>query len=764
MVTSQDISTRGVQAKDKSVRELLSNVQYSIDFYQRDYKWESKQVFELISDLTERFLDSYRPVHVRSEVATYPSYYLGSIVLSKKIDGLFIVDGQQRLTTLTLLLIYLRNQQSTQGDVEDPNLQALIQSTQFGKKNFNIDVVDRRSVVELLYAGHEPPLDVEETLLGVSATNMLERYSDIEECFPEECKGSAISFFADWLIERVQMVEIIAFSDEDAYTVFETMNDRGLTLSPSDMLKGYLLSNIKDLAVRNNGEGVWKSSVSTLKSSSAKDAKNDFFRTWFRGQYAQTVGHPVNTDYERLGPEFHRWLRINADSIGIKHSDHFADFVIKKLPVFSRVYSSVNNAQTVFNPEISKDELIYYVSQARIDDGLLYMSVIDPNDNKETSDSKIRVVARYLDILIYRRTWAGKNLTKSGLKNSFIPLAKELRGLSLEDLTVRLFAELTKAGHDNFETSPPVLTNTYRRRIHRLLARLITYVETSTIEQNPYAKLVARSGRSRYDIEHIWPDKFEEYKHLFLDKGDFDNYRNRLGSLVIIPSYLNQSYNAMPTQDKIKLYGRSDHYSLVASLASSSYIKNTKFTKWVEASGLHFVHYDGSERSFDKSASDQRLELYRSLAKRIWSAENLVNDSGLDFNEIVAKANDVRATLRSDIDATSRRFRTQSNVKIIDLILAGLIQPGDVLIGKELGTTSQATAIVLEDGNLELENGERFSSPSAAAMNLGLDKSINGWKFWIHDTTKMSLRDLRKRVSKSDESESDVEFEDESLF
>ena len=156
--------------------------------------------------------------------------------------------------------------------------------------------------------------------------------------------------------------------------------------------------------------------------------------------------------------------------------------------------------------------------------------------------------------------------------------------------------------------------------------------------------------------------------------------------------------------------------------------------------------------------------MYRSLAKRIWSAENLVNDSGLDFNEIVAKANDVRATLRSDIDATSRRFRTQSNVKIIDLILAGLIQPGDVLIGKELGTTSQATAIVLEDGNLELENGERFSSPSAAAMNLGLDKSINGWKFWIHDTTKMSLRDLRKRVSKSDESESDVEFEDESLF
>ena len=50
----------------------------------------------------------------------------------------------------------------------------------------------------------------------------------------------------DWLIESVHLVEITAYSDGDAYTIFETMNDRGLSLTPADMLKGYLLAHITD--------------------------------------------------------------------------------------------------------------------------------------------------------------------------------------------------------------------------------------------------------------------------------------------------------------------------------------------------------------------------------------------------------------------------------------------------------------------------------------------------------------------------------------
>ena len=96
---------KAVEGKDKSLRELLSGAQYSIDYYQREYRWETKQVIELISDLTEKFLSSHKPDNVRSAIANYPAYFLGSIILSRKDSQNFIIDGQQRLTTITLLIM-----------------------------------------------------------------------------------------------------------------------------------------------------------------------------------------------------------------------------------------------------------------------------------------------------------------------------------------------------------------------------------------------------------------------------------------------------------------------------------------------------------------------------------------------------------------------------------------------------------------------------------------------------------------------------------
>ena len=84
----------------RTVRELLRGVKYSIDYFQREYKWQDKQVRELIDDLTDKFLEEYEPGHSRMRVAEYPHYFLGSIIISKKDGVTYIVDGQQRLTSL----------------------------------------------------------------------------------------------------------------------------------------------------------------------------------------------------------------------------------------------------------------------------------------------------------------------------------------------------------------------------------------------------------------------------------------------------------------------------------------------------------------------------------------------------------------------------------------------------------------------------------------------------------------------------------------
>ena len=101
---------REIRGDARSVRQLLG-LKYSIDYYQREYRWGAKQVRELLNDLSGMFLDAYKPEHAPGRRERVPTLLLGSIIISQKGSERFIVDGQQRLTSLTLLLILLRNLQ-----------------------------------------------------------------------------------------------------------------------------------------------------------------------------------------------------------------------------------------------------------------------------------------------------------------------------------------------------------------------------------------------------------------------------------------------------------------------------------------------------------------------------------------------------------------------------------------------------------------------------------------------------------------------------
>ena len=104
-----EVMLNKIEAQNKTVRQVLDKTKYTIDVFQREYKWERRHIEQLMSDLTTRFSTNYKESHERKDVQNYSHYFLGSIILSSKGPVRFIVDGQQRLTSLTLLLIYLNN-------------------------------------------------------------------------------------------------------------------------------------------------------------------------------------------------------------------------------------------------------------------------------------------------------------------------------------------------------------------------------------------------------------------------------------------------------------------------------------------------------------------------------------------------------------------------------------------------------------------------------------------------------------------------------
>jgi Protein of unknown function DUF262/Protein of unknown function (DUF1524) len=611
-------ASREIDGKGRTVRELLAGRKYAIDYYQREYKWQQKQVAELLEDLAGKFLESHENGHERSAVADYGHYFVGSIIVSDKDGQKFIIDGQQRLTTLTLVLIFLHHQlpdAAQKGQIAD-----LIFSQKYGKRSFNLDIPERAACMEALYRG-EAPSDAE---APESVANILARYADIEELFPDELKGAALPFFADWLVENVHLVEITAYSDSDAYTIFETMNDRGLSLTPADMLKGYLLANIASADERNRASRAWKQRVQVL-TEIGKDEDADGIKSWLRSQYAESIRErrrgAAPLDFDLIGTEFHRWVRDHEGRLGLTSSAAFARFIERDFAFYGRWYERLRRAAEALTVGL---ESVHFNAQHNFT--LQFPVLLAPlrvEDDDAAALRKVRVVAAYLDILINRRIWNWRAIDYSTMQYAMFLVMRDIRGRSAAELASllrdRLGAEretfVNNGRNDRFG-----LHGMNGPQIHRLLARMTEYVETCSGQASRYAEYAQR-GRRGYEIEHVWADHPERHVDEFAHPSEFQEYRNRIGGLLLLPKSFNASYGDLPYTKK------REHYLgqnlLARSLHEGAYDHNPGFRRFIEENGLPFRPHT----EFRKADLDARQSLYQRLAEQIWSPERLAQEA-----------------------------------------------------------------------------------------------------------------------------------------
>jgi len=419
-----------------------------------------------VDDLSDRFLEEFQPTHPRNKVADYPHYFLGSIIISKKDTIGNIVDGQQRLTSLTLLLVLLRNLQK--GQAKQVNVDELIFSERFDKKSFNLHVDERIAAMEALYEG----LSFDVTDCHESVQNLVQRYRDLETCFPDELHGVALPYFIDWLLENVHLVEITAYSDDDAYTIFETMNDRGLSLSPTEMLKGYLLANI-DENRRTAANTRWRDRIRELNNA-GKEVEPDCFKAWLRSQHATKIRERKKgakpEDFDRIGTEFHRWLRAAAATVGLHQSDDFYRFIDRDFAFYSRQYLRLLEASG--KPVAGMEHVLYNSQNGFTLQYMLLLAPLRPDDSEPEVVHKIGLVARYLDILLTWRLWNFRSIAYSTMQYSMFVVMRDIRGLASDALAHKLYEFLGKEGETFASNDRLRIHQQNRYAIHRMLARL----------------------------------------------------------------------------------------------------------------------------------------------------------------------------------------------------------------------------------------------------------------------------------------------------
>ena len=600
-----------ITGTEKTFKQLLQNTKYSIHYYQREYAWQYKQVQELIDDLTDEFLNWYDPAHERKDVAQYGVYFMGSVVLAGRENA--IIDGQQRLSSLSLLLIYLRRRLLDMG-MTIATVDQMIFSESFGTASFNISVEDREPCLQALNDGK----DFDPDGYGESVRNLYARYQDICDLFPEEIGDAALPYFADWLTEKVYFIEIVTETEQDAHKVFVSMNDRGLSLTSAEMLKGYLLSEVADDKRREKLNEAWKAKMLALKEL-GKSEEEDCIKAWLRAKYAESIREnkqgAAPEDFDLIGGSFHKWVRDEHARLGLNSSDDFERF-IEEFCKFADIYIRIKRRECALDKE--QPYLYYNAALGFTLQPQLCLAPIRTEDVGETVARKILLVSRFIDIYIYTRVTNSKSLDYSTIKYAMFQMTKRIRDLGVNELAAQLNDEISELGITIEGGWSGFRLNSYTKKyIRHMLARITDYVERGCDQPGHYLEYVAVKSKRPFEVEHIITDHFEWYQDEYGSREEFEATRNRPGNLLLLDKSTNASINDDRYPDKLPVYGSEKGNVLSAALVAGSYQHNPRFLKFMSETGFDFKAYE----AFGRNEIAERSGLVRSLVLALWSPD-----------------------------------------------------------------------------------------------------------------------------------------------
>ena len=634
-----------------TLEDVLSGKKYLVNYYQREYRWGRKQIEQLIDDLTIAFEDSYekeKPDQLE-DIDRFEYYYMGTILVTGSEDVKSIIDGQQRLTSMTLLLIALRNLHKKYYDngVGFQDVTPLICSSRHNKKSFNINVSEWAECLEALY--NDVAYNCSDQ--SESVQNICKRYENIMELLEDyfEKNGEKISMFADWLMCKTIFIKIVTRWEQDAHKVFVSMNDRGLRLNTSEMLKGYLLSEIKDDTERNESNDIWKKTVLKLKQSVPDEADGTldtedvrFIATWIRAKYAMKIREgkkdAVDQDYEIIGREFHEWIRTNHSQIGLIRSDDYKKFIDKEFKFYASVYLKLKKYSENYTPGF--EEVFYNADKDLNYQYMLIIAALNSTDTNDIIAKKIKLLSTYVDSYTTRRLFNFAKINWNTQKKDLFETIKAIRGMSLDKLTDFLVNKLDSmeyqlSGITKSDKGNGFSWNQYTGRyLLHLLARFTDYVDVQTGNESLFDTYVNRKVKNSYDREHVLPDKYEDYKASFSSKEEFNVFRNKLGNLILLKLDKNRSYQAMNYGEKRKYYLQNN--IIAQSFHEDCYKKNPRFINFATANNYSFKAYP----TFGKKEILERQQLYQDMANNIWKSgklkeieSNFSNDFKLDTNE-----------------------------------------------------------------------------------------------------------------------------------
>ena len=208
-----------------NIKELLNNEnKYVIPIYQRNFEWGESEIRQLILDIYDYSVDNYDK-----------DYYIGTLIVYDRKNNFEIIDGQQRLTTLCILLSLIKN------EYEDRYKKYITENY-----NLNLTFDSRKNSTETLKTLFNKDKNYIEKYISENPNSITEGYIICKKVLSEILNKDNEDKFFKYLFENVKILRVLVLEDTDLNHYFEIMNSRGEQLEKHEILKAHLLDKLDE--------------------------------------------------------------------------------------------------------------------------------------------------------------------------------------------------------------------------------------------------------------------------------------------------------------------------------------------------------------------------------------------------------------------------------------------------------------------------------------------------------------------------------------
>ncbi len=586
------MSEQTIQSQDIKVAEVFQAF-YVVPDYQREYVWETDQVEQLLTDIRDE-LAGHDP-------ANAPEYFIGSVVVCPGAQGVLdLIDGQQRMTTLFLVLCAIRDHFKELGRTPPGALGPQIAATSTdasGRDRFRYRLVlQYEDSGDVLKHIAEERFDEQERDTR-SIENILNAYEAIAAFlrreFAEDEDG--LRAYYGYLTNKVKLIRIVTDDVAKALKIFETINDRGVGLDAMDLLKNLLFMK----ASRSDFEKlkkIWKELQDTIYGAGEKPLR--FLRYFILSRY----------DVDQLREdEIYSWFARHEPDCG--YGSEPVGFANELLSAARAYTSFLDGKGEDGSPSPSLENLRLLGGKSARQHLVLLLA------GRHLSGPLFDRLAQEVENLFFAYVIT-REATRDFERN-FARWANELRKAKSEsELDAFVAKRLAPSKMELAERFDDAFRRLYRTSVQQyrmkyILAKLTQYVELQAFGESEGTRWLGRYTSGGFEIEHIYPQTPSEAASQEFGAFEDPDVAERLGNLVLVEKSINASLGNAPFSEKRGVYPKSQ--LLLARVVSDKLEigSNTKIDKAVR----ELEHF----QNWNEEAVRRRQEMIRRLAHSVWN-------------------------------------------------------------------------------------------------------------------------------------------------